>query len=83
MSLNFMNCQDIFFPAVELVIKKSTLTQIRNFSYRKESLEKSISNYLILLLTTCYQNDSMISIVDITFSSRKESTNFTAFQFSL
>ena len=32
MSPNFMNSQDIFFPAVELVIKKRTLTQIRNFT---------------------------------------------------
>lgn len=80
-----MNCQDIFFSCCRVSNKKEYINSNKKLyiSYRNESLEKSISNYLILLLTTCYQNGSMISIVDITFSSRKESKKFTAFQFSL
>ena len=76
MSLNFMNGQDIFFSCCRVSNKKENINSNKKLyiSYRKESLETSISNYLILrLLTICYQNDSTISLVDITFSSRKES----------
>ena len=47
MSLNFINGQDIFFPAVELVIKKRTLTQIRNFTL---VIEKNLQKNLLVII---------------------------------
>lgn len=71
----FYKWSGYFFSCCRVSNKKENINSNKKLyiSYRKESLEKSISNYLILLLLTiCYQNDSTISLVDITFSSRKE-----------